>query len=465
MDFATALQGVSGSPAIDPAAVVAYLAFKYLLGDRTLVAGLNRAPWMSVPGDEDDWATLPLPEAGTRKPPVAEIAEALHDALLEECREYVAGAGRVGLLLSGGMDSRIVAGVLRQIQLENGGAPDVLALTWGLPDTRDVLYARRVADGFGWDWEHFPLTAESLWRNVLWVGHHGCEVAPVHLHALPDVGALEGLDVVLAGSYGDSIGRAEFSGRHLTALQPVDAEPLDPFGIVRGSVLRSVRPEIAADAGIGDAQWPQLGKLRKLEIAQQLHYMRRKLQSCMATALGETRLCQLFTSPRVVDLMWGLSPSVRDDGIYLSLLQRLDNELAEIPWARTGCAFGGPDEGSNSTPSDDAPRQHHRYGAWLREDLGDEIAARAGSKRVLESGLFIPGGLRRLLKIWRRGRTISVGLVDEIVCWLASFDVLLETYRIEGIPAGRPSPADEMRSLYGSARAQAYTIIRSRLRD
>lgn len=460
MDFATAFAAAREPRILDAAAAVSYLAFKHLLGDRTLVTGMQRAPWMSIPGKEGAWSPLPLPAAGTLARPGEEVALALHAALLDECRGYVKGAGRVGLLLSGGMDSRIVAGVLRQVQLESGGGPDVVALTWGLPGTRDVLYAQRVADSLGWDWRHFELTPDLLRRNIHWVGRHGCEVAPVHMHAMPDIGALDDLDLVMAGSYGDSVGRAEFSGRHLTRLRPVDAAPLDPFGIVRGSILDLVRPVIGGDAALVRRHWPELEPSRVNEAGQQLHYMRRKLQTCMATALGSNPLRQLFTSSRVVNLMWELSPETRDDGVYVALLDHLDNDLASIPWARTGRAYG-----RDGRPEDEAPRQHHRYGAWLREDLGDEIADRAGGERVLDCGLFIPDGVRRLLDAWRRGRTSSVGLVDEIVCWLASLDVFIETYGIDGVGSGEPTFADGVRSRCGSIRAQAYTFIRSRMRD
>ncbi len=459
LDFAAAVARLDAPRTLDPAAVAAYLSFKHLLGDRTLVAGLRRAPWMSDPDGEGGWTPRPLPSTGTRAPASDEIAAELHDVLLEECREYVDGTGRVGLLLSGGMDSRIVAGVLRQVQREAGGAPDVTAFTWGLPDTRDVIYARRVAEGFGWDWRHFELSSDLLRRNVDWAGRHGCEIAPIHLHAMPDIGAHGGCDLVLAGSYGDSVGRAEFSGRRLEKLGPIDSAPLDPFGLMRRAGLDPARPAIRADADLVGRTWPDLDEPRRHEAGQQLHYMRRKLHTAMATALAPLPLRQMFTSPRAVDLMWTLSPRVRDDAVYASLIERLDPSLAEVPWARTGRRYGR-DDGT----ADSAPRQHHRYGSWLREDLGAEIAARAAGERVLDCGLFVPDGVRRLVSAWRRGRGDSVGLVGETVSWLASFDVFLETYGPE-CPTIRPSALDRARSLIGGARARAYVFLRSRLRD
>jgi len=33
----------------------------------------------------------------------------------------------------------------------------------------------------------------------------GAEVSPLHLHAIPKINELGGVDVILAGSYGDSV--------------------------------------------------------------------------------------------------------------------------------------------------------------------------------------------------------------------------------------------------------------------
>lgn len=49
--------------------------------------------------------------------PANEIAQELKSRLLDEAIGYLQGKSQVGILLSGGMDSRMLAGVIRELQL------------------------------------------------------------------------------------------------------------------------------------------------------------------------------------------------------------------------------------------------------------------------------------------------------------------------------------------------------------
>ena len=52
----------------------------------------------------------------------------------------------VYVLLSGGLDSRIAAGVLKYL-CDNGELKSVpKAVSWGLEDSRDVVYAKGIAE-------------------------------------------------------------------------------------------------------------------------------------------------------------------------------------------------------------------------------------------------------------------------------------------------------------------------------
>src|SRR5690606_25871175 len=105
----------------------------------------------------------------------------------------------------------IVASVLRQLQLSGQYTGAVTALTWGLEASRDVQYAARITELYQWNFKHFNLTADMLLHNIEVTAAMGAEFSPVHLHAMPQIAGLDGLDCILAGSYGDSIGRGEYS--------------------------------------------------------------------------------------------------------------------------------------------------------------------------------------------------------------------------------------------------------------
>src|SRR5690606_40411595 len=91
----------------------------------------------------------------------------------------------IGVLLSGGMDSRIVAGLLQEIKNEAGNPGfDVVAITWGLPSSRDVVYATRIAKLYNWEWKHYPVGLEQLEENIQVCAENGCEYSPIHLHEI-----------------------------------------------------------------------------------------------------------------------------------------------------------------------------------------------------------------------------------------------------------------------------------------
>src|SRR5690606_23496838 len=148
-----------------------------------------------------------------------------------------------------------------------------------------------------------------------------------------------GIDVILAGSYGDSVGRAEFSGKHLKKLKPMALKLKDDFGLLRHDLFKSSLPHIKRDLVDNFHLQGEMPRTRRCEIEQQCHYMRRMLQYCMSSISLKIPLYQMFTSPQVFGLMWGLSPDVRDNGWYTLLLGALPGELLDIPWARTGLPY------------------------------------------------------------------------------------------------------------------------------
>jgi len=213
----------------------------------------------------------------------------------------------VGLLLSGGLDSRIVAGIVRQLQIEDE-IDDVTAFTWGVEDCRDVYYAREITEKFNWNFRHFPLNAELLRENIRHAGELGAEFSPLHLHALPEIRDQANVDVILAGSYGNSIGRAEYSGNHVTDLYKMVPHRLNKFGVLRNNVVSTHRETVHGDAYKYRTRINRSKTYQFREIEQQLHYMRRLLQPCMTHVAEQVPLYQLFTAPDVVELMWGLPP-------------------------------------------------------------------------------------------------------------------------------------------------------------
>ena len=433
----------------------------YLLGNRTLLEDVSRAPWMSRLSLNGVWDEEPLPQHGDSYPDPDIFTQQLKAALVEETLCYVESAKTIGILLSGGMDSRVVAGIVREIQQNFDGNFHVVGLTWGNETSRDVVYAKQITERYGWEWKHYPLSAERLASNIIHMGKMGAEVSPVHLHAMPEIAITSGLDVVLAGSYGDSVGRAEFSGKHVSQLKSLSAKQKDRFGILRNDVLSCALAGIRSDLVDSPHLKGQLTNIRRCEIEQELHYMRRMLQCCMNTVAFEKRFYQLFTSPKVFGLMWGLSPEVRNNNWYSLLLAKLPGNLLDIPWARTGKRYnsldGKPDSLSNT---------YHEYGNWLRNELKTDIVQRVNSDRIRNLGVFNDRGLDYALGAWARGTTITVNSLDEFFSWLASFHDFLEIYQIDGAQQAidKNSWIDSVRAIKGGLYANVLIAARNKLR-
>lgn len=414
---------------IDVRAVIEIISRYHCFADRTLVEGVYRAPWMARPNpDQTGWEYGDLPSHGDLIMPEAEVAAQLFAKLQEEILGYCKGCSTVGLLLSGGMDSRIVAGVLDYLLKTRQFSANVVAITWGMEQTRDVLYARQIAERLGWARIHYPLSAEDLFNNIAETARRGCEYSPVHLHATPRVRDIKGVDCILAASYGDSVGRAEYSGRHVTQLIGFEQHTLNWFKLLRVAAYKEVSADITQDVMRYRMLFPRDKAFQQHEIDQQAHYMRRKLNHCMAVIHEKVPLLQVFSSPDVFGFMWSLSPQVRNDMIYKHLFGLLQTELADIPWARTGAPYL-----TAGKPMDDYPSLHHQYGRWIRGELFETIKEKVLSTQIDNLGIFNMQALETALEVNRKlTRQVRATKIDEISIWLAAVSDFIAMFDIQG---------------------------------
>src|SRR5699024_7565759 len=130
----------------------------------------NRAPWLAEYDDKSNaWSYFEIPPHGNKLVDPKEAAITLKDLLYEEVLTFIGSARRVGILLSGGMDSRILAGILRETQFKKDFNGDVIVYNWGVPGSRDVWYSKRIADAYHWEYKYFPLNPDTLRENFFLV--------------------------------------------------------------------------------------------------------------------------------------------------------------------------------------------------------------------------------------------------------------------------------------------------------
>ena len=134
--------------------------------------------------------------------------------------------------------------------------------------------------------------------------------------------------------YRDSIGRGEFSGRHLDEIE------FPKFENYRGCMLYEVHknciPYLKQDRETAfelseDESYPAL-----CELDLQENYMRRMIVHAMGYIRQWTNLEQMFTSDEVVSYIWSLHPHCRNNLVYAELFKQIDMRLYSMPWARTG---------------------------------------------------------------------------------------------------------------------------------
>lgn len=209
---------------LDGRALLDFFTYEHPTGVRTLADGVELLPPASVlrfdggePGLER-FAPTPLPGGGVA-PALDVFADRLHDALLASVARAVRGRERIGITLSGGLDSRALLGCA----VEAGVTPRTY--TFGTPDARDVACARVLAERAGAPHTRVRIDASYLprWieRGVELTGG-GMSCIHFHILSLAEVLAAEA-DLVLDGLAGDALTGGHLEWGMLLARTPESA--------------------------------------------------------------------------------------------------------------------------------------------------------------------------------------------------------------------------------------------------
>ena len=422
--FVDAAAECEGDLTWDPAAVLGIMSFNYVCGDRTLVNEVKRQPWLSEIGPDGEVRLEEIPKHGRIWQNHSEIIKEFNDLLWQEALEVCKGRKEIYLLLSGGMDSRIVAGTLSMLCEEGSLDVKPVCVTWGLEDSRDVVYGRKVAEILGFEWVHLNLTKEDLCYNIYELPiAMGSMASPIHLHRIGWFEKVSPDALVLASSYGNHANRSEYSGRHLLELDYL--RPVNRFGLIRREVLKSAYDGIMQDLGnLRDRSRGQ-PKYAVCENEMLGHYMRNMIGHVMSVIDRYCKVYQMFTHPKLYSYIWSIHPALRDKSICAELLGRFHPRLAHVPWARTNRAFKGRTTGARS-----GLRRHFLdYSVWGGGDMYDEINEYVDPEWFAETGIFDADGIRALaeeVRVGANGKGRYGYMPHEKWLWLASFRSMAE---------------------------------------
>ncbi|OGI08691.1 MAG: hypothetical protein A2Y40_05300 [Candidatus Margulisbacteria bacterium GWF2_35_9] len=380
--------------------------FNYILGDSTLFQGVYRMPWHAELSHKGVIKKPPIPHGNKLVSP-KDSARQLQLLLEEELKQVVTGSETVYLLLTGGLDSRVIAGVLKKIEPKL--TCKIKCATWGQDNSRDVVYAKRIANGYNWEFVHIPYTAELLWENIergaIW---GASEVAGIHLHGMDWFKNIKKDDLVIAASFGDSIGRAEFSSVHLSQVK-LD-KITNKHRLIHPSLVDDLIGQASKDRSRAWEGEVSTHSWVKCELDQQENYMRRMLCHIMNYIRQFGKLHQAFTSDKVVEYMWSITPECRNDDVYFEILKNLDQRLYSLPWARNGIAPDGTKETDESLK-----KNYHDWEKWMRTDLKEKLEPLYFSKELDELNLFNPIAKKHLWETWQKEGPEAFGKGQDIV--------------------------------------------------
>lgn len=422
--FEPIISQTNARKSINPKALLSFFNKFYFLADDCIVNEVNRSPWMGVPDEASkNWIFHNLPPHQNLIQDEKNVAERLFELLCEEITEYIGKAKSVGILLSGGMDSRMAAGCLYHLILEKKiNVERVVAYTWGNIDSRDHIYAKRLANDLGWEFRSYQIGAKEMWENFMISGIRGCEYSGLHLHAMQQIAETNDVEVIIAGSYGDSVGRAEYSGVKVDRLTPIDKKLSNKAGLLNSKLFKKSKMSLLEDIDKYHNLFKREKSYQVNEIDKQLHYMRRMLNPCMEVINDVTPLFQIFTSPKVFGYMWSLDVSVRNDKVYFYMLKKFPKKIHQVPWARTGKRFM-----YNDDLPDNHKRSHHNYSDIVQFELHDKISSYINENKASLSYVNIEA-LNVIMEEIRRYPKHNFDYL-ELVCWIVSYIKFIQTYK------------------------------------
>jgi asparagine synthase (glutamine-hydrolysing) len=171
--FGGGVRGLLAHPSLprcmDRAAMAQFLTFDHVLGQRTLVKDVHLLPGGSVLTFHDGrldlrpyWRPLHPSQYMLRSEEelMAQLLHYLEQAVQRQVQR--ADGLALGLMLSGGVDSRVLLAYLVQ---HAGGRP-LNSFTWGIPGCNDATYARQVARTLGVPNAFYELRPDWLLRQA-----------------------------------------------------------------------------------------------------------------------------------------------------------------------------------------------------------------------------------------------------------------------------------------------------------
>ncbi len=440
---------------IDPVAVLSLLGFNYICLDRTLIQGVQRLPAFSRLRSDGTIEPLALPPYDDCFVPPRQLAKRFVELFFDELCTYCSGYDRVYVLLSGGMDSRILVGALSRLKKQGRLDAEITTVTFGSPGCRDVVYAREVAEATGFDWRAVPLTSVHYRRNFELAARLAAgENLPYDIHRYDWFENVEPDSLVLMNIYGDGVGRRQYSSNHLTNIPSHRAG--EPSALLNRNRIGQWRSQLQCDIDQLQARFFLPNETAGRELEMNIHYLRRMIvQACRLINRWAT-VRQVFSSRELVSYVWRHRIDHREDEFYEAILEITAPQLLDIPYAKTGALYRAParDDGYEKRTSD--------YPRWGRRQLRSTIFSELTSGALDSLEIFDMDQVYWMYREWQREEEGADTFLGKQMVMLATLSRFVERYDVGPPRDEPPQPAGraQWRALWERYVARSLQITR-----
>ncbi len=343
---------------IDKVGVAQALHFEYLLGDRTYVAGVKLLPPAAVLYLQAGhctrerywhWSMPEYYQPHNRREYQRELLRLLK---LAAARQAPEGAVRAGINLSGGLDSRMLLGMLsKQMDVRS-----LQAYSFGIEGCDDVALGRQAAQAVHAPHHALPLPDDYL-TTYAEVGVRLTDgmASSIHMHSLANIATqAQQVDLLYTGYYIDSItdsdGTREWLVRfdddtslrlhyeYMHKIFPHDADA----AIYTPEFLAATHEEFGAAFRQAVCEVKDVTMTNWLDSVEIVHRQRRLTQFGNDLIRWQLECRTPFADADIVDFCLALPPALRvDRTLFTTTFVDHFPNLAKVSNDRTGDAFPG----------------------------------------------------------------------------------------------------------------------------
>ncbi|MDY7076292.1 MAG: asparagine synthase-related protein [Chloroflexota bacterium] len=436
---------------VNEEAVIEFFTFRHVLGDKTPLVGIRYLPPATVLTYQDGQVTLhsywtPPLDRQSQRLPIQDYVENLTHLLRQAVDRCMSGEHSTGFLLSGGMDSRLLVGLVDRRHLP------FHTFTRGTPGCDDDRLGRMVADQVGSTHHFMEIPPDYLIHRAkrgVWLtdGLMTC----VDFYALSTIEKVK--EHVDAVCFGLVSGGLQGLGLSQALFDLDDKQLTDRIYAMRALLIQDwMQPRLFSESfyqrirGVAHRNLHQV--LRNIpqersHIKAQYYFLRHYSPRAgmhgpvLTRSLVETRFP--FADADLLDFVYTIPAELRmGREIQMEVLKSACPELAQIPWQFSGLAA------ASSTPRRTRfqralyrarkelnwrtygliplrrGREQADYPAWFRTVLRPWLEETLLGERTLARGYFDEEGINWLVKQHmsrRYDRTLQFGLLLTFELW------------------------------------------------